>query len=91
MDTPGEERRQPFVLDVASLCWVQQSGAVALLLAMLAMALTHTAGGSERDAGGVILVRTLASGEAGLYFAVLAAADRDAQCPGDALGLGECG
>lgn len=71
-----------FVLAHPRRCWVQQSGAAALLLALVALALAHTAGGSERAAGEVILVRTVASGAAGLYFTALAVADRDAQCRG---------
>ncbi|NBX19005.1 MAG: hypothetical protein EBR09_16785 [Proteobacteria bacterium] len=71
-----------FVAEHTRGCWVQQSGAAALALALLALTLAHASGPEERAAGEVILLRTLISSAAGVYLTALAAVDRDAQCGG---------
>ena len=69
-----------FLIAHMRVCGIQQSaGAVAVTL-VLCLSLTHVSNKDEMHAGSVILLRTLFSCVASLYFVVLSAANSNSVC-----------
>jgi hypothetical protein len=69
-----------FLIAHMRVCGIQQSAAAVAVTLVLCLSLTHVSNKDEMHAGSVILLRTLFSCVASLYFVVLSAANSNSVC-----------